>query len=74
MSFATPAVACSHGSSLFFAVGAMAQTATEIDRMPVGLESCFALSAMPQHIRNAASVFVLDPEKGYELVRKGTSG
>lgn len=53
---------------------AMAQTDTQIDRMPQDLEVRFALSAVPGHIRDEAAVFVLNPEQGYELIRKGTSG
>jgi hypothetical protein len=74
MKFANPAVAYLAGASLFFGVGALAQTGTDIDRMPADLEIRFALSAMPRHIRDAASVYLLDPATEYELAREGTSG
>lgn len=45
-----------------------------IDKMPPELESQFALSAMPPTLRRHAGLYLLDPSKGYELARKGTSG
>jgi hypothetical protein len=42
--------------------------------MPAALESRFALSALPVALRSAASVYLLDPKKGYRLARQGTSG
>jgi hypothetical protein len=47
---------------------------TEIDRMPAQLESQFALSALPPALRERASVYLLDPARGYRLSRQGTSG
>ena len=49
-------------------------TETTIDRMPAKLETQFALSALPPALRGQASVYLLDPEKGYQLFREGTSG
>jgi hypothetical protein len=49
-------------------------TETTIDRMPAKLETRYALSALPPALREKASVYLLDPEKGYQLSRQGTSG
>jgi hypothetical protein len=46
----------------------------ELERMPADLETDFALSSLPPHLRNDASVFLLDPQKGYFMARKGTNG
>jgi hypothetical protein len=42
--------------------------------MPASLETRFALSALPPTLRAKASVYLLDPAKGYQLSRQGTSG
>jgi hypothetical protein len=47
---------------------------TTIEHMPASLETEFALSALPAGLRQHASVYLLDPEKGYRLSRQGTSG
>ena len=47
---------------------------TTIEQMPAKLETQFALSALPPALRDQATVFLLDPEKGYQLSRQGTSG
>lgn len=49
-------------------------TETTIEQMPAGLETRFALSALPPALRGQATVYLLDPKKGYQLSRKGTSG
>ena len=46
----------------------------KLEKMPTGLETAFALSALPPHLRDAATVYLLDPEKGYYIARKGTNG
>jgi len=38
------------------------------------VEIQLALSALPPHLRDNAAVYVLNPEKGFELARKGTNG
>ncbi|MDB5822684.1 MAG: hypothetical protein JWR21_1388 [Herminiimonas sp.] len=48
--------------------------AVDLDQMPPQLESRFALSALPPALRDKATVYLLDPHKGYELSRHGTSG
>jgi hypothetical protein len=45
-----------------------------LTRMPLALESRFALSALPPGLRADASVFVLDPASGYILARQGSNG
>lgn len=47
---------------------------TTIEQMPAKLETQFALSALPPALRDRASVYLLDPKKGYQLSRQGTSG
>jgi hypothetical protein len=47
---------------------------TKLEAMPAKLETQFALSAAPPRLREAASVYLLDPAKGYYLSRQGTSG
>lgn len=42
--------------------------------MPRALEVAFALSAAPPHLRDSASVYVLDPARGYFEARRGTNG
>lgn len=49
-------------------------TETTIEQMPAKLETQFALSALPPALRDQASVYLLDPQKGYQLSRQGTSG
>jgi len=62
--------------SLVGMVAAPARQATEttIDQMPAKLETQFALSAVPPGLRGRATVYLLDPKKGYHLSRQGTSG
>ena len=47
---------------------------TAIERMPAELETRFALSALPPALRDKATVYLLDPKKGYSLSQPGTSG
>ena len=46
----------------------------KLERMPAGLETDFALSALPAHLRDSATVYLLDPDKGYYIARQGTNG
>jgi len=46
----------------------------KLEKMPADLETDFALSALPPHLRDGATVYLLDPEKGYYIARKGTNG
>lgn len=47
---------------------------SKLERMPEPLETRFALSAAPPHLRGNATVLLLDPVKGYVLNRKGSNG
>lgn len=49
-------------------------TETTIEQMPADLETQFTLSALPPAMRNKATVYLLDPTKGYQLSQQGTSG
>ncbi|MGH8195896.1 MAG: hypothetical protein ACREQ8_16090 [Woeseiaceae bacterium] len=49
-------------------------TETTIEPMPAELETQFALSAAPPQLRDRATVYLLDPKKGYHRSRQGTSG
>jgi hypothetical protein len=46
----------------------------KLERMPAALETDFALSCLPSHIRPGATVYLLDPEKGYYVARQGNNG
>jgi len=45
-----------------------------IKPLPRDLEMQLALSALPPHLRDGATVYVLNPAKGFEVARKGTNG
>ena len=45
-----------------------------IEPLPRDLEIQLALSALPPHLRDKATVYVLNPDKGFEVARKGTNG
>jgi len=40
----------------------------------VDLERDFALSSLPPHLRKGATVYLMDPAKGYYIDQKGTNG
>jgi hypothetical protein len=46
----------------------------KLEKMPPDLETDFALSALPPHLRDSATVYLLDPAKGYYIARRGTNG
>jgi len=46
----------------------------KLETMPQSLEVRFALSALPPHLRDGATAYVLDPVAGYIVNRKGTNG
>jgi hypothetical protein len=52
----------------------VAANSGKLEKMPEALETRFALSAIPSHLREAATTYVLDPAKGYVLSHKGTNG
>jgi hypothetical protein len=45
-----------------------------IEPLPRDLEIQLALSALPRHLRDNATVYVLNPAQGFEVARKGTNG
>jgi hypothetical protein len=47
---------------------------TTLEPMPHKLEAQWALSALPPPLRDQATVYLLDPTKGYSVSRQGTSG
>jgi hypothetical protein len=62
---------------LFLAASAQnKQTPTAMNRiepLPRDLEIQLALSALPPHLRDGATVYVLNPAKGFEVARQGTN-
>src|ERR1700721_2292092 len=42
--------------------------------LPRDLEIQLALSALPPHLQDNATVYVLNPDKGFEVARQGTNG
>ena len=46
----------------------------KIEPLPRDLEIQLALSALPPHLRDHATVHVLNPDKGFEVARTGTNG
>jgi len=57
---------------LLFSLTASAQDKTT--PLPRDLEIQLALSALPPHLRDNATVYVLNPAKGFEVARQGTNG
>ena len=47
---------------------------TTLTPLPRDLEIHLALSALPRHLRDSATVYVLNPSRGFEVARKGTNG
>ena len=45
-----------------------------LEKMPPDLETDYALSALPPHLREGATVYLLDPHKGYYIGKQGTNG
>jgi hypothetical protein len=50
----------------------MASAQGKIEPLPRDLEIQLALSALPRHLRDNATVYILNPAKGFEVARKGT--
>lgn len=51
-----------------------AREPNRLESLPRDLEIQLALSALPPHLRDAATVYVLNPDKGFEVARQGTNG
>jgi hypothetical protein len=66
-------------AGLLFSLTASAQNKqtpkvlNKLEPLPRDLEIQLALSALPPHLRDNATVYVLNPAKGFEVARKGTS-
>src|SRR5437763_8397961 len=62
--------------ALFFSIHSFGQSSPtwKLERLPADLETDFALSCLPPHVRPGATVYLLDPEKGYYVARKGNNG
>jgi hypothetical protein len=45
-----------------------------VEPLPRDLEIQLALSALPPHLRDNATVYILNPEKGFEVAREGNNG
>ena len=52
--------------------GQAARPNHRVEPLPRDLEIQLALSALPPHLRDKATVYVLNPDKGFEVARKGT--
>lgn len=50
------------------------QAAKGPEPLPHDLEIELALSSLPPHLRDKATVYVLNPAKGFELAREGSNG
>ena len=67
-------------AGLLLALTASAETTqspemtNNIEPLPRDLEIQLALSALPPHLRDNATVHILNPAKGFEVARKGTNG
>lgn len=61
---------------LFISIQGFGQSSSDwkLERMPAALETDFALSCLPPKIRPGATVYLLDPEKGYYVSRQGNNG
>jgi hypothetical protein len=49
------------------------EVTNKIEPLPRDLEIQLALSALPPHLRENTTVYVLNPAKGFEVARKGTN-
>jgi hypothetical protein len=50
-----------------------AEKTRKLEPLPRDLEIQLALSALPPHLRDNAIVYVLNPDNGFEVARKGTN-
>jgi hypothetical protein len=61
---------------LFLAACGVAQKKDDprLEKMPPDLEKELALRALPPQLRAGATIYLLDPEKGYYTVQQGSNG
>ena len=50
------------------------QAEPKLEKWPADLERDFALSSLPPHLRKDATVYLLNPAKGFYVDKKGTNG
>jgi hypothetical protein len=62
------------GLLLTLNANAQIHKALKAEPLPRDLEIQLALSALPPHLRDKATVYVLNPAQGFEVARKGTNG
>ncbi len=66
--------------NVFLVLSASGQTThshakgNKVSALPLDLEIQLALSALPPHLRDSATVYILNPGKGFEVARKGSNG
>src|ERR1700676_468947 len=46
----------------------------KLEKMPADLETDYALSSLPPRLRDGATVYLLDPTKGYYMTKQGING
>ena len=62
-------------TALFISIQSFAQSAGwQLEKMPTNLETDFALSSLPAYLRGGATVYLLNPNRGYYIASKGTNG
>jgi hypothetical protein len=78
--FGSPAIDCRRALSsvvfLLVCIQGFGQNSFDwkLERMPTDLETDFALSSLPPRLRDGATVYLLDPTKGYYKTKQGTNG
>jgi hypothetical protein len=76
----SPVKKCRRALALFAALLITAQSFAQkpavgqLYKMPAGLETDYALSALPPQLRPGATIYLLNPAKGYYIARKGSNG
>ena len=60
--------------ALGIASAAQAREPASLETMPAALETRLALAAVPPALRAEATVYLLDPRKGYVLSKRGSNG
>jgi hypothetical protein len=59
---------------LVFSTTIIAANVQGIEALPRDVEMELASSALPAHLQEAATIYLLDPRKGFVVARKGTNG
>jgi len=61
-------------AALLFPVTASTKEMKHTELLPRDLEIQLAQSALPPHLRDGATIYVLNPAKGFEIAHKGENG